>query len=291
MALSTTDFNEQFSGGGEIGKITEEIFLSYGREGIVHKNGIEFLFNIGDIIVADSIIKFIDQPDTIVYNSAEELNQVVKTESFHLSSNTEFFFTNFYYVLNGELADSALTENDLVNFRAELVNSQTGTVVGTFDNITYTKQQLEKYDNISYQVDCSSISPGYYYLRLVTYAEGEVDYFLGNVQNIGESIDKKNYLVINFNGLTNPESYDLAQNYPNPFNPTTIIKYQIPEDGIVSLKIYDILGKEIKTLVNEHKPTGRYEINFDASNLASGVYIYRIQINDFVSSKKMMLVK
>ena len=140
-------------------------------------------------------------------------------------------------------------------------------------------------------MDCSSISPGYYYLRLVTYAEGEADYFLGNVQNIGESIDKKNYLVINFNGLTNPESYDLAQNYPNPFNPTTIIKYQIPEDGIVSLKIYDILGKEIKTLVNEHKPTGRYEINFDASNLASGVYIYRIQINDFTSVKKMILLR
>ena len=82
-----------------------------------------------------------------------------------------------------------------------------------------------------------------------------------------------------------------AQNYPNPFNPSTTIKYQIPEDGMVSINIYDILGKEIKTLVNEQKTTGRYKVKFDASDLASGVYIYRIQVNDFVSAKKMLLVK
>jgi hypothetical protein len=60
---------------------------------------------------------------------------------------------------------------------------------------------------------------------------------------------------------------------------------------MVTLKIYDILGKEVKTLVNEQKTKGRYEINFDASNLSSGVYIYRIQVNDFVSSKKMILLR
>ena len=88
-----------------------------------------------------------------------------------------------------------------------------------------------------------------------------------------------------------PADYDLAQNYPNPFNPSTTIKYQIPKDGIVTLKIYDILGKEVKTLVNEQKPTGRYEVKFDASELATGVYIYRIKVNDFVSVKKMVLLK
>ena len=88
-----------------------------------------------------------------------------------------------------------------------------------------------------------------------------------------------------------PENYYLEQNYPNPFNPTTKIRYQIPEDGIVTLKIYDILGKEVKTLVNEPKTTGRYEIKFDASDLTSGVYIYRIQVNDYISSKKMLMIK
>jgi len=88
-----------------------------------------------------------------------------------------------------------------------------------------------------------------------------------------------------------PEQFALSQNYPNPFNPSTTIKYQIPETGFVTLKIYDMLGKEIKSLVSEQKTTGRYEIKLDASDLATGVYIYRLSVNDFVAVKKMLLVK
>lgn len=86
-------------------------------------------------------------------------------------------------------------------------------------------------------------------------------------------------------------SYSLEQNYPNPFNPGTIIKFQLPQDGFVSLKVYDILGNEITTLVNEEKPKGSYEVKFDAGSLANGVYIYKIQAGDFVSSEKMILLK
>jgi hypothetical protein len=88
-----------------------------------------------------------------------------------------------------------------------------------------------------------------------------------------------------------PIIYSLEQNYPNPFNPATTIKYQIAKAGNVSLKIYDVLGKEIKTLVNENQAEGFYNIKFDASKLTSGVYIYRLKSNNFVSSKKMILVK
>ena len=87
------------------------------------------------------------------------------------------------------------------------------------------------------------------------------------------------------------EEFTLSQNYPNPFNPMTTINYQIPVGGFVTIKIYDVLGNEIKTLVNEQKVIGRYEVNFDANDLASGVYIYKIQVNDFVSAKKMLLLK
>ncbi len=88
-----------------------------------------------------------------------------------------------------------------------------------------------------------------------------------------------------------PKEYSLNQNYPNPFNPNTTIRYQIPKNGIVTLKIYDVLGAEIATLVNEQKDAGKYEVNFNASRLASGVYIYKLQAGDFVSSKKMILLK
>jgi hypothetical protein len=85
--------------------------------------------------------------------------------------------------------------------------------------------------------------------------------------------------------------FKLYDNYPDPFNPTTTIKYQLPEAGMVTLKVYDILGREVVELVNENKSPGYYEVNFDASKLTSGVYIYTIQAGKYMESKKMILAK
>ncbi len=74
-------------------------------------------------------------------------------------------------------------------------------------------------------------------------------------------------------------------------NPTTTIEYSIPQTAIVSLKVYDILGREIKTLVNQYQDKGKHEVNFNASNLASGVYFYQLKSGSFVSTKKMLLLK
>lgn len=90
---------------------------------------------------------------------------------------------------------------------------------------------------------------------------------------------------------TIPNKFELNQNYPNPFNPSTIIKYQLPSESFVTIKIYDLLGKEVATLVNENKSAGNYQINFDAGKLTSGMYIYTISANNFVQSKKMLLMK
>jgi hypothetical protein len=92
------------------------------------------------------------------------------------------------------------------------------------------------------------------------------------------------------NGL--PSDYVLSQNYPNPFNPSTRINYSLPVEGNVTLKIYDVLGREVRTLIsNELKSAGEYTINFSASNLPSGIYIYRLQVGDFTQVRKMMLLK
>lgn len=90
---------------------------------------------------------------------------------------------------------------------------------------------------------------------------------------------------------TIPEVFALEQNYPNPFNPSTKISYSIPTEGNVELKIYDILGNEVATLVNEVKAPGYYSADFNASSLASGVYVYTIRANNFVQTKKMLLMK
>ena len=88
-----------------------------------------------------------------------------------------------------------------------------------------------------------------------------------------------------------PQEYKLEQNYPNPFNPVTKISYDIPKSGFVSIKIYDVIGKEITSLVNEVKNPGKYTVDFDGTSFASGTYFYRLETNGFVATKKMMLIK
>ncbi|WP_337873519.1 T9SS type A sorting domain-containing protein [Ignavibacterium sp.] len=92
-----------------------------------------------------------------------------------------------------------------------------------------------------------------------------------------------------------PKEFVLYQNYPNPFNPTTKIKYTIPDVGsglaLTLLKVYDILGNEVVTLVNDYKPAGSYEVEFNASNLSSGIYFYKLQAGSLVGTRKMILIK
>jgi len=88
-----------------------------------------------------------------------------------------------------------------------------------------------------------------------------------------------------------PEKFELFQNYPNPFNPSTTIEYALPKAGNVTLKIYDAIGKEVATLVNEMQEAGYYSARFDASKLSSGMYIYKLTSDKFKEVKKMMLMK
>lgn len=120
---------------------------------------------------------------------------------------------------------------------------------------------------------------------------------------VREKIDSKSFtLLIGTNDYimqkqTNliPDEYQLFQNYPNPFNPSTVISYQLPLSGNVSLKVYDILGQEITTLVDEYKNAGRYEIEFHPvsgiQHPASGIYFYQLRAGSFIETKKMILLR
>ena len=88
-----------------------------------------------------------------------------------------------------------------------------------------------------------------------------------------------------------PKEYALWWNYPNPFNPSTTIKYELPKASVVRLSVYDMLGREVSVLLNERREAGVYEVKFDGSNLASGVYFYRLQAGDFTQTKRLLLLK
>ena len=96
---------------------------------------------------------------------------------------------------------------------------------------------------------------------------------------------------VNEHSQSTPNNFALEQNYPNPFNPSTVISYQLPVNSMVSLKIYDLLGREIATLVNEEQSAGWKEVKWNASAFSSGFYFYKLQTGNFVDVKKMLVVK
>ena len=116
----------------------------------------------------------------------------------------------------------------------------------------------------------------------------------------GDSI-RINRITIDFTATTlltdvdgegyNPNKYYLAQNYPNPFNPSTSIFYRLKEAGFVTIKLYDVLGNELTTLVDEYKSAGTFQVNFNNSTFSSGTYFYRLEVNGYSETRKMILEK
>ena len=121
---------------------------------------------------------------------------------------------------------------------------------------------------------------------------GNYSYRLKQIDNDGK-FEYSNSVFVEINNQ--PQEFALYQNYPNPFNPSTRIQYQVSSIAHVTLKVYDVLGNEISTLVNEEQPAGSYEVEFDASsgiqNLASGIYFYQLKAGGFNVSKKMLLLE
>jgi hypothetical protein len=116
---------------------------------------------------------------------------------------------------------------------------------------------------------------------------GKYSYRLKQIDNDG-SFEYSNVVTVN---VGTPGNYYLSQNYPNPFNPSTTIDYMIASDENVRLKVYDVLGREVTSLVDEHKPAGTYSVTFNADNLPSGVYIYRLVAGEYTSTNRMLLIK
>jgi hypothetical protein len=108
---------------------------------------------------------------------------------------------------------------------------------------------------------------------------------------LAENTTKTSFTGIKKMNNNLPAAFSLSQNYPNPFNPTTMIQYSVPKSGLVTLKVYNMLGQEVATLVNQQQQAGNYNVNFNATRLASGVYMYRIQSGSFSSTKKMTYLK
>jgi hypothetical protein len=156
-------------------------------------------------------------------------------------------------------------------------NNSSYTSNTTVNGAAATGRNVHQHSDLSSGDGCTAItSPGSTYTTLPN---------LKLVMNPGPP------LGITQKGNEIPAKYELAQNYPNPFNPTTKINFAIPKQGLVTLKVYDVLGREVANLVNEVKTAGNYIVDFDASYLASGVYFYKLEVNGFSDVKRLVLIK
>ena len=182
---------------------------------------------------------------------------------------------------------------ELVSFSAEVVNSQVQLTWITASEKNNRGFEIEKFSADRWEkigfVDGkgTTVNVSVYNFVDKDLEFGEFSYRLKQIDFDGTYNYSKVVSVL----IELPSHFALEQNYPNPFNPSTTISWQSPVGSHQTLKVFDLLGREVATLVNEWRDAGRYSIEFDASNLASGVYIYQLRVNDFVAEKKLLLMK
>ena len=179
-----------------------------------------------------------------------------------------------------------------------------GYVLRTADGDRGNVMAAGKWDNDMWTVEFKRVNSGTDYDFAVT-TGGTVEFTHEIFDNTGsghpgDGVDATVYtldfanIIVSVDGQTGdqlPETYSLGLNYPNPFNPSTTINYAVPQNSFISLRVFDILGNEVQTLVNETKSAGKYTVSFDAASIPSGVYFYTLEAGNFVSTKKMLLLK
>ena len=195
------------------------------------------------------------------------------------------------------LSKTSLSNRD--NVKCQLVKSATGETVGTFDPISYNITNLSDYNNIGYLVNCDGIESGDYYLCLNFSTNENFNISMGYIQSDEFELNKKSLTLRNFSGKPIINEYSLMQNYPNPFNPSTTISWQSPVSGNHTIKLFDILGREIETIIDGYYEAGKHsKLYIMHPTLPSGVYFYQLRVVEqstgrgvYVDTKKMMLVK
>jgi hypothetical protein len=238
---------------------------------------------------------WINHGENVMALTYEDMYQCSGTGSFNLTANAIIRGVMDYMGIN-------VVPVELYSFTAVVSNS----------NVQLAWSTATELNNYGFEIERSTNKSDW---RKIAFKEGKGTttetqqyYYLDDISDMTTSKFYYRLKQIDFNGNSEysavveteimPLHFSLEQNYPNPFNPSTKISWQSPVSGWQTLKVYDVLGNEVTTLLNEYKETGSYEIEFDATGLTSGVYFYRLQIypdkngaNGFVESKKMILMK
>ena len=221
------------------------------------------------------IWSFNRQPNNIIFDPSNDI--VLKTATLSVIPPLPVELTSFTAsVIKNAVVLNWVTATELNNYGFEV------------ERASLSASPLRVWEKIGFvNGNGTATSPNIYSFEDKAITTGKYLYRLKQIDNDG-TFEYSSTVEVSF---MEPTEYSLEQNYPNPFNPSTKISWQSPVGSWQSLKVFDLLGNEIATLVNEYREAGRYEINFDASLLSSGVYIYKLQAGDFLQVRKMTLIK
>ncbi|MEP7146662.1 MAG: T9SS type A sorting domain-containing protein, partial [bacterium] len=212
-----------------------------------------------------------------------------------LSNNyLRFNYSHAYYLSGTTLA------NDSCRIETSTNNGSTWTVLlrmGASQSISSGYNSSPIMSTLASQSIFTPTSVNQWATKILSMPEGTNKVRFVTKSNFGNNLYIDNITSGLITGLggnilsITPDKYELSQNYPNPFNPTTKINFSIPKQGLVTLRIYDVLGKEVMTLINEQKAIGNYEVVFTTDNLSSGAYFYKLEAAEFSAIKRMVLIK
>ena len=271
-------------------------------KGVVDMNNTYYTFNLGPIITKTSVESLFSDiflpPEMIPVTTSTDFNEYMTSDILSLKNEDTLIlgtmachskpggtYEPLVYRVNLIDADDVIVRElfvDTVTYEEEtMVESYKGFIMDNIDGTQQFRVQL-KLEDLNAR-DAKFTFSGVY--------DGDEASARGIDLTKGIYVDYGRGAGHNNNQSVKPTEYVLAQNYPNPFNPSTTINYSIPSDGLVQIKIYDITGKEVMSLLNENKTAGNYEVQFNGSSLSSGVYFYRLISGEFTNMKRMVIVK
>jgi len=206
-----------------------------------------------------------------------------------VAANNAMYIDNFYF------SDEPYIPVELTSFTANVntlgqvvLNWETATEVNNQGFEVERRTETSEYRTIGFVEGYGTTTEPRSYIYTDVTAENGINYYRLKQVDFNGTYEYSSEIEVDVNG---PLTFDLAQNYPNPFNPSTSIKYSVPESGNIRLSVFNIVGEEVAVLAEGFSQAGFYEVTFDASNLSTGVYLYKLQSANSVQTKKMMLLK
>jgi hypothetical protein len=229
------------------------------------------------------IWSFNRQPNNIIFDPSNDI--ILKTATLSVIPPLPVELTSFTAsVIDNSVVLSWITATELNNYGFEV--ERTSPIPSPYQR--EGSETGRGWEKIGFVIGAGTTTePQIYSFNDKNITSGKYSYRLKQIDNDGQ-FEYSNIVEVSF---MEPTVFSLEQNFPNPFNPSTKISWQSPISSWQTLKVYDVLGNEVGSLVDEYRPAGRYEAIFDASKLSSGIYFYHLQADNFFETKKMILIK